>query len=268
MSCYASGVLRNFQGFFGAVIFLATLCNPFHNSEAADELIINGGFDLTTVGPNRQVVDNADTTRYTGLTGWTTSTNTNDLTFVFTATAGDTTGAQGRYYTPANPFQLWGLNNGGTGAVGPSPLGGNYLASDGDSGFNVPISQTVTGLTIGQSYELNFYWAAAQQFTFDGPTTERWQVSLGAETQTTSTYSLPNHGFSGWMETTMTFTATSTSSVLSFLAVGTPNGLPPFCLLDGVSLMAVPEPTVSLLVITALVGGAMVRRRWKNSRRS
>jgi hypothetical protein len=42
---------------------------------------------------------------------------------------------------------------------------------------------------------------------------------------------------------TMNFTADNTSDLLSFFAVGTPNGEPPFVLLDGVSLNAdTPEP--------------------------
>lgn len=231
---------------------------------AVDEYILNGNFEETTVGPNRQVVNNGDTSRYTQLNNWTTSSNTQDLTFVFTSTAGATTGAQGLYYSASDPFRLWpGITN----TVGPSPVGGNYLAADGDSTYNVPINQTVTGLTIGQEYELSFYWAAGQQRNFDGPTTERWQVSLGSETYSTPTYSLANHDFSGWMSQTMTFTATASSSVLSFLAIGTPNGLPPFVLLDGVSMKAVPEPAAGVLVIGGLFGCALIRRRMKKAGR-
>jgi hypothetical protein len=65
----------------------------------------------------------------------------------------------------------------------------------------------------------------------------------------------------------MTFTASSTSQILSFLAVGTPTGLPPVSLLDGVSLVdstvpAVPEPS-SWAMLLAGVGamGFMLRKR-------
>jgi hypothetical protein len=38
-----------------------------------------------------------------------------------------------------------------------SPQGGNFVQADGSSGLNYPISQTVTGLTAGQSYTVSFY---------------------------------------------------------------------------------------------------------------
>ena len=57
----------------------------------------------------------------------------------------------------------------------------------------------------------------------------------------------------------MTFTADAVNPVLTFLSVGTPDGLPPFALLDGVSLKAVPEPSAALL--GALGALALLRRR-------
>lgn len=52
---------------------------------------------------------------------------------------------------------------------------------------------------------------------------------------------------------------------LSFLAVGTPAGVPPFSLLDGVSMVAVPEPqTWGMLGLgLGLVGFAARRRKAK-----
>jgi hypothetical protein len=64
----------------------------------------------------------------------------------------------------------------------------------------------------------------------------------------------------------LTFTANSTSELLSFLAVGTPSGnLPPFALLDGVSLTAVPEPSNWAMMLAGFggLGFAAVRRRRK-----
>lgn len=254
----------NFRSSKGAFLRLLTagLCVWLPSAKAVDEYILNGNFDDTTVGPNRQIVVNGDTDRYTQLNHWTTSDNTQDLIFLFSANAGATTGAQGVYYSTNDPFRLWpGISN----TVGPSPQGGNYVASDGDSTYNVPLTQSITGLSIGQQYELTFYWAAGQQRNFDGPTTERWQVSLGSETYSTPTFSLANHDFSGWMTETMTFTATTSTSLLSFLAIGTPNGLPPFVLLDGVSMTAVPEPAAGALVVVGLFGCALIRRRLKKS---
>jgi hypothetical protein len=63
----------------------------------------------------------------------------------------------------------------------------------------------------------------------------------------------------------MTFTATAATDVLSFLSTGTPSGVPPFALLDGVSMVAVPEPSGAALMIVgvlALAGLRIARRRW------
>ncbi len=65
------------------------------------------------------------------------------------------------------------------------------------------------------------------------------------------------------MYQTFNFTADNTSDVLSFLAVGTPNGEPPFSLLDGVSVQAAPEPGTLLLMLggLGLVGLGVVRSK-------
>ena len=58
------------------------------------------------------------------------------------------------------------------------------------------------------------------------------------------------------------FTAKSTSQLLSFLSIGTPLGLPPAALLDGVSLTTVPEPATWAMMIMGFFGlGAVLRRR-------
>jgi hypothetical protein len=92
-------------------------------------------------------------------------------------------------------------------------------------------------LTSGQKYTVSFWYAGAQQSGFDSNTTERWMVSPGNQTLSTAVLNDPNHGFTGRVYTSLTFTATGSSEVLSFLANGTPNGEPPFSLLDGVSMV-------------------------------
>ena len=99
-----------------------------------------------------------------------------------------------------------------------------------------------------------------------GPTTEYLAVSLGGQTQNTALVSGATHYFTGWMQVSQTFTATSTSEVLTFLSVGTPGGSPPTALLDGVSLtVAVPESStwVMMLVGFSAVGAAVRRRHVK-----
>jgi len=133
------------------------------------------------------------------------------------------------------------------GPLPASPDGGNFLGIDpvytpaSNTGVQNSIHQTITGLTVGATYTLSFYWAAAQQTGFNGTTTEGWDYGLGATantSQTTGTVSLPEHTFGGWNPlVTQQYTATATSEVLTFLAIGGPtSGQPPFDLLDGVSL--------------------------------
>ena len=173
--------------------------------------------------------------------------------------------APGQYNAPNGygSTYLWGTGNGGLNAIPASPDGGNYVAADG--AFQVgAISQTVNTLTSGQQYAVSFFWAAAQQQSYDGDTTDNWQVSLGGQSFTTSTVTVPSHGFSGWMQQTFIFTATASSETLSFLANGLPMGEPPFALLDGVSLTAVPEPSawmafVGLGAVCTVIG--VIRRR-------
>ena len=62
----------------------------------------------------------------------------------------------------------------------------------------------------------------------------------------------------------MVFTATASSELLTFLAVGTPSGVPPFSLLDGVSMTsAAPEPAYMGLIGIGLVLLGAVRRLQK-----
>ena len=226
-----------------------------HAQEAYGNLVTNGGFESVSQGTDKQLGYSSGPQSYkTDAVGWTTD----GYNFLFSPGVADTTGVTGAY----GNLQLWGSNNGGSVVLpASSPDGGNYIAADGAFGVD-PISQTVNGLVIGNEYEVSFWWAAAQQFGYNGATTEQWTVSLGDQTQSTSVYALPEHSFSGWMRETMTFTATSTSALLSFLAVGTPEGLPPFALLDGVSLQATAVPEASTpLIAGAIVCCASFRRR-------
>jgi len=210
---------------FSAVAFLAFSVSAHAN------LVTNGGFETTTNGPGQLGYN-------TSAAGWSTPAPNGSYNFIFASGTADTTGSPGEY----GNLQLWGSNNGGIDVLpASSPASGNYVAADG--AFQVgAISQTLTGLTIGDSYNVSFYWAGAQQAGFTGITTEQWQVSLGSQTQSTAIVTDPSHGFTGWMPQTFTYQATADTEVLSFLAAGTPNGEPPFSLLDGVSANLAPEP--------------------------
>lgn len=163
-------------------------------------------------------------------------------------------------------LQFWNNGVGGNFPGGPSPDGGNFVAIDGVAAYSTPLTQTITDLVIGRSYTLSFYQAAAQQYGFDGPTTERWQVSLGSESYSSTLMNNANHGYVNWMRQTMTFTPQSTSAVLTFLAVGTPSGLPPFVLLDGVSIRETANPEPSTIALLGLGGAFLVYRKRRQQR--
>ena len=83
---------------------------------------------------------------------------------------------------------LWVAGQSGVGSTGVpnSPVGGNFVAFDGDPTYNASISQVVNGLTPGGRYTLTFYQAAAQQNGTTGATTEQWQVTFAGQTQQAS----------------------------------------------------------------------------------
>jgi hypothetical protein len=274
---------------FKTALSFALLASAGMSIVSAQELITNGNFEIISI-PNysaQLAIDSiffySDSPAYDAIapggsleegvqlvSGWTTT----GYNFLFLPEDASTaTGGNGRNSWDETNMGFWSTTNGGTGTFSASPAGGNFIALDAAYIFNrnwtvppatanltQPIGQEVGGLTPGQEYELTFYWAAAQQYTFDGPTTEFLTVAFGSESYQTEVINLPEHHFSGWMQETVRFTATATSQTLSFLAGGGPDGLPPFVLLDGVSMQAVPEPG-SLVLLGLGAAGFLLRRR-------
>lgn len=247
----------------GALAALALSAGVASTSLAQVNLVQNGGFELTNGGGT---VPGYGTPGYGSpplvLTDWSNS----GYNFLFN----ETNAATGVYGSDGL-LALWAPGNGSFNGLGASPDGGNFWAADG-AYQQGPLSQTINGLTVGHTYALSFYYGGAQQLNFNGATTEAFSVSLGADTQNTTVLNNASHGFTGWMSQTFDYTASSTSEVLSFLAVGTPNGVPPFTLLDGVTLYdtspppppspSTPEPgSVASLCAGAFVIGSAIRRR-------
>ena len=232
----------------GAAAFIASALAPAQ----ATPVITNGGFETVTTASSTEFG-----TRYGGqvVTGWTTG----GYNFLFKQGTADTTGAANEY---GGPLQLWGPGNGSAnGLPAASPAGGNFIGADGAFG-QAPLQQTINNLDVNSVASITFYWAGAQQYGFDGATTEAWQVTLGNETHSTPVVSNVTHGFSGWQKTTLSFVVTSATEVLSFLAIGTPSGVPPFSLLDGVTISEIPEPTsLALVAAGGAVAGLVSRRR-------
>jgi len=235
----------------------------------ANNIVTNGSFDLTTLTGSQQPTYGTGTgctggsledwCEGDGGTAGTTNNGTNALSLLYFA------GTQAESVTDtfgANNFSLW---QGITHTIpNSSPSGGNFLVVDGGSGYNLSIYQTISGLTSGASYQLSFYQAAGQQNGKTGATTEQWQVTFGTQTLDSTLQSNPSEDFQPWTLQTMTFKATSTSQILSFLALGTPNGVPPMVFLDGVSMaQVVPEPSslaIAGLGLCALLVARRLRR--------
>ncbi len=146
---------------------------------------------------------------------------------------------------------------------------GWFLNVDSDLRFGTTMEQTVNGLIQGHTYELSFSQAAGQYAPdVDAEITSWWKVGFGSSPLVDSASMTVAAGapISAWQSQSMTFTATSTSQLLSFIAQGTPTGAPPFALLSGVSLTdttPVPGPLPVLGVAAAFGASRKLRRRIK-----
>lgn len=227
----------------------------------AQNLVTNGTFVVTGGTTSFQFGTWGPYTPTETLSGW-ASTGYN---FVFIPGSNAATS----YYGAGN-VSFWGpAYSVANGYTGTAPGGGNFVALDADYPSNdsgghaatAAMTQTINGLVPGTTYNVSFAWAGAQQQGFTGATTENLTVSLGASSQTTQTVNLASQGFSGWINQTFGFIATSSSEVLSFLAGGSP-AIPPFVLVANVSMTKAPEPPSAALMLTSLAGLA-----WFGARR-
>ena len=171
-----------------------------------------------------------------------------------------------------NPGSFVTLNNGNTSITGWKVrgasidyIGSYWQAQDGVRSIDLngngqgAITQALTGLTIGQAYQVVFWLAGNPD---GGPATKIAVASDGGAF--TGVYSFDTTGNTrqnmGWERQTFRFVADSTTADLSFSSAQ-----PGFygAALDNVSISAVPEPATWALMILGFgaVGGAMRRRR-------
>ena len=229
-----------------SVALAASMALAIGSAAHATDVITNGSFNS---GPSANAQFGSGFGGQT-VTGWTGGSG---YQLYFVGGTQTTVSATSQYNSNLEHFY--------SSASALSADGGNFVALDGDSAVPGSISQTISGLEVGKTYTLSFDWAAGQLANRTGDITEQLQVSFGGETQLTSILSVPSTQFSGWNVVTMYFTPTATTQTLSFLSLGTPNGLPPMALLDGVS-MTVPEPATWAMMLIGFGGlGFMIRRR-------
>ena len=237
----------------GIVLALSAPILTFAAGGARANLVQNGDFEVSSYTASNQFGSGFGGQ---GVSDWTAGGGYQVYFFYSTATS---VSANSQWGEP----QILSAN------FTPLAGGGNaFVGLDADSDYDSPLSQSISGLTVGKSYAVSFDWGGTQLTNRSGPTTEKVQVSLAdgvtTQTRTTLTDSEPSQGFSGWQAQTFRFVATSSTETLSFLAQGTPNGLPPFVVLDNVSMTEVPEPAAWALMIMGLAGlggAARLRRR-------
>jgi len=155
--------------------------------------------------------------------------------------------------------------------------GGFFIINDADPQYRGAFEQVIDGLIPGNQYELTFEYAYAHEAAANGNTWQYIYGNFGSDNFQTFTVNLPSHGFdggpapadgNGWYTFTETYTATSTSQALRFVANGGPAGLPPMALVDGVSLRDVtptPGPLPVIGVAATLAWSRGLRRRIKRS---
>ena len=226
-------------------------------------LVTNGNFDQSTYANNNQFGSNWGGQ---GVTGWTGGTGY-QLFF-----------QSGQYTTSANSQYDSGYNTGkemfytlpNPGIAGLGNVGnGNVVGLDGDPtvGNGGSISQTITGLTVGNTYLLTFDWATGQLQSRSGNTTDQVLATLGNQSFLTAVVADNSGSSTPWLQQTFLYTATSATETLTFLAEGSPVGLPPMVALDGISLVSAPEPSSVALLAGGLGLLALAYRRRRAAER-
>ena len=240
-------------------------------AQASVNLVQNGNFSANTLPPPGSLTpagaSGAEFDQHWNFNGSVTNWSTADgpsgsvYNLYFFGPNANSVDADTRY-TSSEPQHL---NSNFTG-----PIDGAFVGLDGDPVVNGYLEQSISGLVAGTTYELSFQWAGGELSNRVNYQTIQLTGDLGGSTFATGVY--PNTApagspgsFSGWTLENFYITANSTSEVLRFLAVGTPAAnLPPFALLDSVSLTAVPEPSTWAMLALGFGGlgaAAALRRR-------
>lgn len=191
-------------------------------SLSAAELVENGGFEDPSVGNPC-----CTTTPPDPLPGWTATPNVNVVNGTFSSSpSGTNLAREGSQYLDL-------VGQGGTGSI----------------------SQSIDTVA-GQLYTLKFWYS---HNLFSGPLTAEADFSIDGLSGTVAHSSGTNSNLD-WRLYLGNFTASGASATLNF--TNTQGGSNEGVFLDGVSVMAVPEPSTWAMLILGfgLLGGAMRRR--------
>lgn len=196
---------------------------------AVVNLVTNGGFGVTSNGADKMAY------LQTTPTGWSLAAiDQNNVQW----------GIAGSYsFVMTSPTATANAPLGGAFSMvagDVSPDGGNLFAATSQVGSSgrQQLSQTISGLTVGNVYTLSFYEGLGQRSGYTGTASGFWDVTFGSQTYTSPTVNNLSGGFSGWTQRSTTFTAASASQSLMFVFTGSPSGSFPVGVLDGVSLVA------------------------------
>lgn len=247
---------------FAFAVIFSQIFAPISAMADPADLVTNGSFELNGgLGQINGTISYA--------TDWTRTVLNNPdsegFAFIMNNTA-DSVGAPSIYTAGSGQnVKIWGPGNGVNNGFTGSPDGGYFMVLDGDYGKS-SLSQTISGLTLGQQYELSFQWAIGQ---LEGTFGDYWaqvDVSFGSESMSTGLTPVASQGFRAWETLTHTFTATSNSQTLTFTPSG-PSGLPPVVMLDGISLNAVPVPEPSTYLLGGMATLILGFLSWKKQNR-
>ncbi len=181
-----------------------------------------------------------------GITGWTTQYGTGAIT------------TQGNYAIAASP-KAAGFTSSTTNNVG-AQSGSNALWVNGASGAGTTnvVSQTLTGLTVGQQYTVRGWLVSAES-----PVSSAATVVIRAVSGSSNVVSSAFIATTSWSQIFYTFTAGATSATILFIdtnknASGTGNDF-------GLDNLSVPEPATYAAGAFVVAAGFL---GWRRHRRS
>lgn len=170
------------------------------------------------------------------------------------------------WYWGEGPSNLWN-----------TPFGDHFAmgAATGQTGspYREGISQSISGLSVGETYEISFshanglfYNPGSSGFYEGVGTTGGWEVLVDgssvllASSTNDNSVAAPEHT-SNWQNSTATFAATATTHEIQFIAFK-PDGSqdPTFQFLDAVTVTLVPEPSSLILSVLGLFGAGIYIR--------